>query len=47
MKDVNGMTFPIDRQIVWEETDEKFYDKITGHRMIKGYGTKQSKEMSK
>ncbi|AOV61700.1 DNA end protector protein [Synechococcus phage S-WAM2] len=46
VKNVNGVSFPIDRQVVWEETDEKFYDKITGHRMIKGYGTKQSKEMS-
>ena len=47
VKDVNGVSFPIDRQIVWEETDEKFYDKIIGQRMIKGYGNKQSKEMSK
>jgi hypothetical protein len=47
VKNVNGVSFPIDRQIVWEETDEKFYDKIIGHRMIKGYGSKQSKEMSK
>jgi hypothetical protein len=41
------MLFPIDKQTVWEETDEKFYDKITAHRTVKGYGTKQSKEMSK
>ena len=41
------MVFPIDRKIVWEETDENFYDKITGSRMIRGYGTKQSKEMAK
>jgi hypothetical protein len=47
VKDVNGRTFPIDKKIVWEETDDKFYDKISGQRMIKGYGTKQSKEMSK
>ena len=47
VKNINGVTFPIDKKIVWEETDEKFYDKITGHRMIKGYGSKQSKEMAK
>ena len=43
----NGRTFTIDKKIVWEETDDRFYDKISGQRMIKGYGTKQSKEMSK
>ena len=47
VRNVNGRNFPIDRQTVWEETDDKFYDKISGQRMIKGYGTKQSKEMSK
>ena len=47
VRDLNGMVFPIDRKIVWEETDENFYDKITGSRMIRGYGTKQSKEMVK
>jgi len=47
VRDLNGMVFPIDRKIVWEETDENFYDKITGSRMIRGYGTKQSKEMAK
>jgi hypothetical protein len=47
VKDVNGTNFPIDRKIVWEETDEKFYDKITGKRAVSGYGTKKSTEMSK
>tara|TARA_B100000035_G_scaffold288700_1_gene274546 strand:+ start:27 stop:713 length:687 start_codon:yes stop_codon:yes gene_type:complete len=47
VKDLNGMVFPIDQQVVWEETDDAFYDKIKGQRLIKGYGTKQSKEMSK
>ena len=46
VKELNGATFPIDRQIVWDETDEKYYDKIIGKRIVKGYGTKQSKEMS-
>jgi len=47
VKDVNGLSFPIERKVVWEDTDEKFYDKIIGQRTIKGYGSKQSKEMSK
>lgn len=47
VKQVNGVTFPVDKKIVWEDTDDKFYDKISGQRMIRGYGTKQSKEMSK
>ena len=47
VKDHNGMIFPIDQKIVWEETDDSFYDKIRGQRTVKGYGTKQSKEMSK
>ena len=47
VKDVNGTNFPIDRKIVWEETDEKFYDRITGKRAVAGYGNKKSTEMSK
>tara|TARA_B100001287_G_scaffold270925_1_gene270397 strand:+ start:125 stop:814 length:690 start_codon:yes stop_codon:yes gene_type:complete len=47
VKDLNGMVFPIDKKIVWEETDEHFYDKIRGQRLIRGYGTTKSKEMSK
>ena len=47
VKNLNGMLFPIDKKIVWEETDENFYDQIRGQRIVKGYGTKQSKEMSK
>ena len=47
VKDLNGMVFPISQEIVWEETDDTFYDKIRGHRTVKGYGTKQSREMSK
>ena len=46
VRDVNGMVFPIDKQIVWEDTDEVFYDKIRGQRIVKGYGTKQSREMA-
>jgi len=47
VKNVNGMVFPIDKSEVWEDTDENFYDKIRGQRLVKGYGTPQSKEMSK
>ena len=47
VKDLNGMIFPISQEIVWEETDDNFYDKIRGQRTVKGYGTKQSREMSK
>jgi len=47
VRDVNGMVFPIDKETVWEDTDETFYDKIKGQRIVKGYGTKQSREMSK
>jgi len=47
VRDINGLTFPIDKQIVWDETDDKYYDKLIGSRMIKGYGSKKSKEMSK
>lgn len=47
VRDLNGMMFPIDKELVWKDTDESFYDKIRGQRMIKGYGTKQSREMSR
>jgi len=47
VRDLNGMVFPISQETVWEETDDNFYDKIRGQRTVKGYGTKQSKEMSK
>ena len=47
VKNVNGMMFPIDKQVVWDDVDESFYDKIKAHRVIKGYGTKASKEMAK
>ena len=47
VRDLNGLVFPIEKSIVWEDTDETFYDKIKGQRVVKGYGTKQSREMSK
>jgi hypothetical protein len=33
--------------MVWEDVNETYYDKIKTRRTIKGYGTKQSKEMVK
>ena len=47
VKDLNGIVFPVDKKLVWEDTDENFYDKIRANRVIKGYGTKQSREMAK
>jgi hypothetical protein len=43
---MNGMIFPIDKETVWEDTNEVFYDKIRGQRVVRGYGTKQSREMA-
>ena len=45
VRDLNGMIFPIDKETVWEDTNEVFYDKIRGQRVVRGYGTKQSREM--
>jgi hypothetical protein len=47
VKNINGMLFPIDKEMVWEDVNETYYDKIKTRRTIKGYGTKQSKEMVK
>ena len=47
VKNINGMTFPVDKSLVWEDTNENFYDKIKARRTIKGYGTRKSREMSK
>ena len=41
------MAFPISKEDVWDDTNENFYDKIRGQRVVKGYGTKQSREMSR
>ena len=46
VKNMNGMLFPIEKETVWSDTNENFYDKIRGQRIVKGYGTKQSREMS-
>jgi len=44
---VRGFKFPYKKEDVWQETNEKFYDKIKGTRMIDGYGNRKSKEMVK
>ena len=46
VKDVNGLQFPIQKEDVWSDTDENFYDKIRGQRVVKGYGTQQSVNMA-
>jgi len=46
VKNIGSTQFPYDKELVWEETAESFYDKIKGSRVIKGYGTTQSKEMA-
>ena len=43
IKDVN---FSINKEDVWKETNETFYDKIRGQRIVRGYGTTQSREMA-
>tara|TARA_B100001250_G_scaffold413077_1_gene446038 strand:+ start:1177 stop:1872 length:696 start_codon:yes stop_codon:yes gene_type:complete len=35
------------KEMVWEETQDSFYEKIKQRRVIRGYGTTQSKEMVK
>ena len=47
VKNVNSMVFPIDKSEVWGDTDDNFYDKIRGQRIVKGYGTTKSREMAK
>ena len=32
VKNINGIAFPINKNIVWEETNDTFNDKIKGHR---------------
>ena len=33
------------KEVVWDETNENFYDKIKARRVVKGYGTKKSRTM--
>ena len=39
--------FPYTKELVWEETDENYYDRIRGRRVIRGYGKSRDTEMVK
>ena len=39
--------FPYTKELVWEETDENYYDRIKGRRLIRGYGKSRDVEMVK
>jgi len=39
--------FPYTKELVWEETDDKYYDRIKGRRIIRGYGNRKDTEMVK
>lgn len=42
-----GHQFDYEKELVWQETNEKFYDKLKAQRIIRGYSTKESREMVK
>lgn len=46
VKNVQGSVFPYDRELVWEDTNESYYDKLKGRRVISGYGKKTDKQMA-
>jgi len=35
------------KEVVWDETNENFYDKIKQRRVVRGYGKKEDLEMVK
>ena len=37
VKYTHGVMFPIDKQIVWEEVNDTYYDKLKGVRIVKSY----------
>ena len=39
--------FPYTKELVWDETDETYYDRIKGRRIIRGYGKRRDTEMVK
>ena len=39
--------FPYTKELVWEETDDNYYDRIKGRRIIRGYGNRKDTEMVK
>ena len=47
VKNIGSTAFPYDKELVWEETNETYYDRIKGSRVIKGYGKQSDKEMVK
>tara|TARA_B100001996_G_scaffold72272_1_gene53051 strand:- start:776 stop:997 length:222 start_codon:yes stop_codon:yes gene_type:complete len=46
VKSAQKSEFDIAREDVWKDTNAAFYDKFKAARVVKGYGTVQSKEMS-
>ena len=46
VKNAGKLSFPVDKEEVWNDTKDTFYDKIRGQRVVKGYGTTQSREMA-
>ena len=39
--------FPYTKELVWDETEENYYDRIKGRRVIRGYGKRRDTEMVK
>ena len=39
--------FSYTKELVWEETDDNYYDRIKGRRIIRGYGNRKDTEMVK
>jgi len=37
VKNIGSTAFPYDKELVWEETSESYYDKIKGRRVVKSY----------
>lgn len=49
VRNVKGKAGQIEytKELVWEDTQDNFYDKIKQRRVIKGYGTRRSREVVK
>ncbi len=47
VRNIGSTQFPYDKELVWEETNDTYYDRIKGSRVIKGYGKQSDKEMVK
>lgn len=37
VKNIGSTAFPYDKELVWEETNESYYDKIKGRRVVHSY----------